>query len=222
MKTILLFSGGLDSTSLLFKILAENKGIGSEVKCLGINYGQRHKKELLKASQIAMYAGVEYRVMDLTCITPLLTGSSQTDTSVPVPEGRYDEPSMKKTIVPNRNMIMLSIATAWAISSRFHRVAYAAHAGDHAIYPDCRPEFTDALQGAISKCDWETPTLHAPFIHMNKGQCAAIGYMHEAPLHMTWSCYKGLDKHCGRCGACVERREAFQQVGIVDPTEYSA
>ena len=220
MKTVLIYSGGLDSTCLLYALLREAKFIGGDVKAIGFDYGQRHKKELLAAQKIAALAEVEYRVIDLSSITPLLSGSSQTDSKVAVPEGRYDERSMKLTVVPNRNLIMLSIAAAWAISMKADRVAYAAHAGDMAVYPDCRPAFVNAANAVFGLCDWHGVRLYAPFVNLSKGGCLKAGVEAKAPFELTWSCYKGLDKHCGKCGACTERREAFQEAGVKDPTIY--
>jgi 7-cyano-7-deazaguanine synthase len=218
MKTILIYSGGLDSTSLLYWL----KKRGDEVRCLGFDYGQRHKKELAWATLITAQAQVPFTVVDLQSITPLLVGSSQTDPNVPVPEGRYDEPNMKLTVVPNRNMIMLSIAMAQAISLKFDAVAYAAHAGDHTIYPDCRAGFVNAMRMVAERCDWHTLSIETPFLMYDKGECLQQGHLCGAPLVMTWSCYKGAAKHCGKCGACTERKEAFQKARVTDPTQYEA
>ena len=146
MKTVLIYSGGLDSTVLLYELLAQ----GDDVAALSVDYGQRHRREIDAAQSIAASLGVEHRVADLSGIRGLLAGSSQTSDDVDVPEGHYAEESMKATVVPNRNMIMLSLAVGWAISRKADRVAYAAHGGDHAIYPDCRAEFVDALARAVA------------------------------------------------------------------------
>jgi 7-cyano-7-deazaguanine synthase len=150
-------------------------------------------------------------------------GSSQTDKSVPVPEGHYEEESMKQTVVPNRNMILLALAGAWAISTKSDAIAYAAHSGDHAIYPDCRPEFTEAMSDALRLCDWHEVKLMRPFLYptpMSKADIVKLGTSLGVPFELTWSCYKGGEKHCGKCGTCVERVEAFQLAGVEDPTEY--
>lgn len=219
-KVLVLHSGGMDSTVCLAKAIKD----GHEVRCMGIHYGQRHAKELEAATRIQDYYKIipERRgVVDLQIIRPLLKGSSQTDPKVAVPEGHYEEESMKKTVVPNRNMIMLSVAVAGAISAGYEQVWYAAHAGDHAIYPDCRPEFVEAMQRAIGLCDWTPISLGAPFIQMTKSQIAKLGAELDAPLHMTWSCYKGGAHHCGVCGTCVERKEAFKLAKVPDPTIYT-
>lgn len=214
---VLTFSGGLDSTVLLYYLKYK---LGSKVRCLSIDYGQRHRKELDHATQIARLTSTEYQIADLRSIRGLLAGSSQTSVGIEVPEGHYAEESMKQTIVPNRNMILLSLATAWAISTKSDAVAYAAHAGDHAIYPDCKPEFIRAMEGAIAECDWSPPILIAPFKDKTKAEVVKLGHELQVPFHLTWSCYKGGDKHCGKCGTCTERKEAFQLAGVTDPTEY--
>lgn len=216
MKTILIYSGGLDSTVLLFKLLRE----GHEVRALGIDYGQRHRKELDAATRICKGAGVDYQIADLIGIRPFLAGSSQTDDAVVVPHGHYEEESMKLTVVPNRNMIMLSVAVAYAISTKSHSVSYAAHGGDHAIYPDCREEFASALNTAALLADWHQVRIDRPFVRESKASIVALGQRLCVPFAEAWSCYEGGAVHCGKCGTCVERREAFQLAGITDPTTY--
>jgi len=217
MKIVLIYSGGMDSTTLLYQLRAE----GHDVRCLSIDYGQRHRRELDGAREICQALGVEQRVADLTSVAPLLAGSALTSADVEVPEGHYEAENMKLTVVPNRNMLMLSVAIAWAVSTKCDAVAYAAHGGDHAIYPDCRPEFIQAMNVAAGLCDWHTVQILAPYQQMDKGDIARIGTDLGVPYGKTWSCYKGLDKHCGRCGACNERREAFALAGVPDPTEYA-
>ena len=141
MKLVLIYSGGLDSSVLLYHLRAE----GHEVRCLGIDYGQRHRRELQAGRAICERTGIEYRLLDLSAIRPLLGGSALTD-ALEVPAGPYTLESMKTTVVPNRNMILLALALAWAVSLRADGVAYAAHAGDHPVYPDCRPEFIAAFE----------------------------------------------------------------------------
>lgn len=217
MKTILIYSGGLDSTVLLFHLRDEGHG----VKALGIDYGQRHRRELDHAQGIASDIGVPFRVADLSPLGPFLAGSSQTS-DLEVPEGHYADESMKLTVVPNRNMLMLSVAIAWAVSTKADAVAYAAHAGDHAIYPDCRPEFAKAMDEAARLCDWSPVELFRPFIGMTKADIVRRGAELAVPFEKTWSCYKGLDAHCGKCGTCVERREAFKVSGVKDATQYAS
>lgn len=216
MKAILIFSGGMDSATLLFSLLHQ----GHEVKCLGIDYGQRHRKEIEAAMLICGVQKIPYTLVDLSAIRPLLKGSSQTDDTVEVPEGHYAEENMKKTVVPNRNMIMLSVAAAYAISEKADAVVYGAHSGDHAIYPDCRPEFVKAMTQAMELADWHTVTLVAPFSAMTKGEIAKLGLSLKVPYELTWTCYAGREKHCGKCGSCSERLEAFEFAGAADPVAY--
>lgn len=218
-NTILLYSGGIDSTVLLYYLKYR---LGNKVRCLSVNYDQRHKRELTHAEKITDALGTEYRLIDLSGSKNILAGSSQTSPEIEVPEGHYTEESMKATVVPNRNMILLSLATAWAITTKSGCVAYAPHAGDHAIYPDCRPDFVKAMRNAISACDWNPPLLMTPFITLTKAQIVKIGDEHGVPFAKTYSCYKGGEKHCGKCGTCTERREAFQLAKVNDPTEYLA
>ena len=216
MKALVLFSGGLDSTVLAAQLLAD----GAETRLLSIDYGQRHAKELHQAEKIAEALGLPHRILRLPYLGPLLGGSSLTDDQVELPEGHYAEESMKATVVPNRNMILLALAGGHALSIGFDTIAYAAHAGDHTIYPDCRPEFADAMETALGLADWEKLSLHRPFVHLSKTDLVKKGAELGAPLHLTWSCYAGREIHCGKCGTCVERKEAFALAKIPDPTEY--
>ena len=216
-RTVLIYSGGMDSTVLLYYLRSR----GHEVLPLGINYGQRHAKELLAGEEICRGLGLEYRVASLEALQPFLKGSSQTDSGVPVPHGHYAAENMKVTVVPNRNMLMLSVAIAHAISSKAEHVAYAAHRGDHAIYPDCRPEFVQAMQVAAMLCDWSPVRLIAPLVNMTKADLASVGAEMGVPFEKTWSCYEGSAVHCGKCGTCVERKEAFDLAGVPDPTVYA-
>jgi 7-cyano-7-deazaguanine synthase len=216
MKTVAIFSGGLDSTVLVYDLVSK----GDEVKLLSVDYGQRHRKEIEFARATADRLGVEHRVADLRSLTSLLAGSSLTSTEVAVPDGHYAEDSMKATVVPNRNMIMLAVAGGWAISLRFDRVAFGAHGGDHAIYPDCRAEFADAMDAVLALADWHKIQLVRPFVGITKTDIVTLGAKLGVPFENTWSCYKGTELHCGRCGTCVERREAFHLAGIQDPTTY--
>lgn len=216
MKIVVIYSGGLDSTVLLHHLLHE----GHQVHALSINYGQRHRCELKSASTIAQMLAVPHELADLSGIQHLLAGSSLTSPEIPVAEGHYTESSMKSTIVPNRNMLFLALATSYALSINASAVAYAAHNGDHAIYPDCRSEFADAMQTAIQLADWNTIELMRPFVDWSKADIVQRGYQLNTPLEKTWSCYNGGHVHCGRCGTCIERREAFDLCGIKDPTLY--
>ncbi len=219
MKTVLCFSGGLDSTVLLWWL----KEQGHTVRCLSVNYGQRHKKELGVAANLCKIAGVEHYVADISNLLPLFAGSSQTSQEIAVPDGHYAEETMKATVVPNRNMVLLALAGSWAVATNSDYITYAAHTGDHAIYPDCRPEFTNAMASALNLCDWHMVALWTPFLKpvpMSKVDIVKLGKQLDCPMEKTWSCYKGGVLHCGKCGTCTERREAFQLSGVADLTKY--
>jgi 7-cyano-7-deazaguanine synthase len=214
MDAVALLSGGLDSTTLAYKLAHE----GMALRAVSFDYGQRHRRELDAARDIAGRLGIPHTVVRLELDLP---GSALTDPVVPVPEGHYADESMRATVVPNRNAMMLSIAFAVAIAHRADKVAYAAHAGDHPVYPDCRPAFVSAFQAMQRVAsDWQ-PDLHTPFIYKTKADIVHIGAELGVPFEATWSCYGGGEVHCGRCGTDVERREAFELAGIEDPTEYA-
>ena len=216
MKAVVLFSGGLDSTVLASHLISK----GAEVRLLSIDYGQRHAKELAHGEDLAKHMNLPRKSLLLPDLGDLLKGSSLTDDSVELPKGHYAEESMKATVVPNRNMILLALAGGYALSSGFDTIAYAAHAGDHFIYPDCRPEFAEAMEKALGLADWNDLSLYRPFVDMTKADLVNLGTELESPLGMTWSCYAGMDVHCGKCGTCVERKEAFELAKVPDPTKY--
>jgi 7-cyano-7-deazaguanine synthase len=217
MKTIVICSGGLDSVSLAYKVAAEN----TLHSLLSFDYGQRHKKELDYAARCAVALGVPHQIIDITTIGASLTGSALTD-DIDVPDGHYAEDSMKVTVVPNRNAIMLAIAFGVAAAQDADAVATAVHGGDHFIYPDCRPGFIDAFQAMQNQAldGYATVQLYTPFVNGSKGDIVTAGAAVNTPFADTWSCYKGGAQHCGRCGTCVERREAFDMAGVTDPTPY--
>lgn len=217
---VLCFSGGMDSTVLA----AHYHHAGHSLILLSCDYGQRHHRELEAARQVADHFNAEHHIIDLTTVGSLLPGSALTDPGVTVPEGHYAAESMRITVVPNRNAIMANIAVGVASARHADVVALGIHAGDHAVYPDCRPEFLSALQTCVSTAlaGHHTPRVEAPFITWSKTRIARRGAELDAPLHLTWSCYKGGEAHCGRCGTCVERREAFRDAGLPDPTTYQA
>lgn len=213
-KCVLILSGGMDSGTLLFDLHDQ----GYDVHALTVNYGQRHVKEIECAKNLAVLAATDHVILDLSSIAPaLFKGSSQTDSTVPVPEGHYAEENMKKTVVPNRNMILLSMAIAYAISLKVDKVFYGAHAGDHAIYPDCRKEFVEAMKTAAALCDWSPITIEAPYLDITKVEILHDGLAMHVPYEHTWTCYVGDDKPCGKCGSCQERAEAFEKNNEVDP-----
>lgn len=213
-SSIVLLSGGLDSTVLLAKLVAEKR----RVLAMGVDYGQRHSREIEAARAVCAYYGVEYRLADLRGISAFFGKNSLTDSAVPVYEGEYNEDGMKNTVVPARNLLLVSLATAWAISEKCDTVAYAAHGGDHAIYPDCREEFAEKLDAVVRISDWHPVRLERPFVGMTKGEIVALGASLGAPLHLTWSCYNGGNAHCGKCATCLERSAAFREAGVPDPT----
>lgn len=209
-KTVCVLSGGMDSTTLLYQLLAE----GDKVLAISFDYGQRHKKELDYAAKTCQKMGVEHQVIDLGGINILLQGSALTSPDIAVPEGHYADESMKVTVVPNRNMILMAIAGAYAISQGCGRLAVAVHAGDHTIYPDCRPNFVSLFEQALQAGNYEQLTVYAPFLHWSKSQIARLG--RELGVNYdqdTWSCYKGEEEPCGKCGTCIERKEALEALG---------
>jgi 7-cyano-7-deazaguanine synthase len=218
-KAVAIVSGGLDSVTLAY--LLHQKG--HELRLLSFDYGQRHKKELEFAQRCATRLEAAFDVIDVTTITPFLKGSSLTD-AVPVPEGHYAASNMAITVVPNRNAIMLSIAYAVAVAEHAHIVAIGVHAGDHYIYPDCRPAFINAFDTmqrlAVEGFGEPDLRLEAPFLHLSKQEIVSLGTKLGVSYRDTWSCYKGGEKHCGRCGTCVERKHAFRDARITDPTLY--
>jgi 7-cyano-7-deazaguanine synthase len=218
-RAIAIVSGGLDSVTLAHFLHAE----GYELHLLSFNYGQRHRKELAYAERCAKRLDAEFDIIDLSDIVRFLKGSALTD-AIPVPDGHYAAPTMSITVVPNRNAMMLSVAYAVAVAEQAQIVAIGVHAGDHFIYPDCRPEFIasfDTMQ-RIATEGFADPhlRLESPFVHLGKHQIVQLGTRLQVPFADTWSCYKGGEKHCGTCGTCFERKEAFKLADVPDPTEY--
>lgn len=218
MKTLVICSGGMDSVALAHKVAAERELIG----LVSFDYGQRHKKEVGFAEAAAKRLGVPFDLIDMRHVGAFLSGSALTD-DVDVPDGHYAEGNMKVTVVPNRNAIMLAVAFGVAAAKGADAVATAVHGGDHFIYPDCRPGFIDAFQAMQNKAleGYAEVQLYTPFLNISKADIATEGTKHNTPFAETWSCYKGGDLHCGRCGTCVERREAFHLAGVEDPTAYA-
>lgn len=219
MKAVALLSGGLDSSTLVYWL---KRDMLAEITALSFYYGQRHKRELQAAADIADRLSIKHYVVNLHGAGSLIAGnSSLVNKEVEVPEGAYDAPSMTQTIVPNRNAIMLSIAYGVAVANGYDTVAFAAHAGDHEIYPDCREDFASAFESAMILANRpHYIELLRPFITSTKAEIVQLGADLHVPYELTWSCYKGDTMHCGRCGTCVERAEAFDLAGVPDPTEY--
>lgn len=218
MKTVVICSGGLDSVSLAHMVAAEHE----LVRLVSFDYGQRHRKELDFAAECAARLGVPHDLIDMRAIGAHLSGSALTD-DVDVPDGHYAEETMRITVVPNRNAIMLAIAFGIAAAQKADAVATAVHGGDHFIYPDCRPGFVSAFEEMQRHAldGYAAVRLFTPFVHLPKSAIVTAGAKHGTPFAETWSCYKGAETHCGRCGTCVERREAFHLAGVADPTTYA-
>jgi 7-cyano-7-deazaguanine synthase len=217
-KHLVLFSGGLDSTALLWRI--SDFYNPENTIALSFNYGQRHGVELVAAKTLAKTRGVQHTIVNIEKIGRMLR-SSQTTPGIEVPEGHYADENMKVTVVPNRNMIMLSIAAGIALSNNCEKIYTAVHAGDHFIYPDCRPTFIDAFNRAVRAGTDSNLHVGAPFIEWSKSMIVEDGDERHVPWQLTWSCYKGQALHCGRCGTCVERKEAFERAHVTDPTRYA-
>ena len=216
-KVVVIYSGGMDSFTVLNRALDQ----GHEVSALSFNYGQRHVRELDVAAKVCEALNVPHKIVDITAINTLLAGSSLTD-DIEIPEGHYEESSMKSTVVPNRNMILLSLAIGYAVSEGASAVYYGAHSGDHAIYPDCRPEFVRQMNVVSQLANYEPVEVVAPYLDVDKNAILADGLRMDLNYADTWTCYNGRDKACGKCGACVERLEAFAANGVTDPLPYEA
>jgi 7-cyano-7-deazaguanine synthase len=176
---------------------------------------------LEQAVRIAAHYGVRHEVVDVSGLGQVLAGSALTDPTVAVPHGHYAAESMRATIVPNRNAIMAAITAGVAYAWHADAITLGVHAGDHPIYPDCRPAFIERLTDLLAVATEPPLAVRAPFLHSAKSSIAARGAQLGAPLHLTWSCYEGGDLHCGRCGTCWERAEAFADAGVPDPTRYA-
>jgi 7-cyano-7-deazaguanine synthase len=216
-KVVVLLSGGMDSVTALYHAAAA----GGVAAALSFDSGSKHAtRELPEAAWHAARLGVRHVVLPLPFITAhfssaLLQGGGE------IPAGHYEEESMKQTVVPFRNGILLAIAGGFAESCGAGGVLIAAHAGDHAIYPDCQEEFMHAIGEAIRLGTYAQVALLRPFIRLSKAQIAARGAELGVDFARTWSCYVGAQLHCGECGTCVERREAFLEAGLADPTAYT-
>ncbi len=223
-RAVGLVSGGLDSVTLAYLLAREDGYSGERLHLLSIDYGQRHRRELQAAARCARALGARHTVLYLRGLRALLHGSALTDGGRSVPDGHYTEASMSATVVPNRNAILLALAYGAAVADGAERVATAVHAGDHAVYPDCRPAFLEAF-GAMARLATEGfahphLALYTPFARLAKAEIVARGAALGVPFADTWSCYRGGARHCGRCATCVERAEAFHRAGVADLTRY--
>lgn len=212
--SIIILSGGMDSTTMLYDYKDRI------ALALSFDYGSKHnEKELAYAKWHCEQLGIEHIIIPLSFMQQYFT-SSLLKGGEEIPEGHYADENMKSTVVPFRNGIMLAIAAGMAESRGLKHVMMANHGGDHAIYPDCRPGFVDAMSQAISEGTYEGLTILAPYTKITKSDIAAKGKALGIDYSKTWSCYKGGEKHCGKCGTCVERQEALRDAGIEDKTEY--
>ena len=214
-KVVVIFSGGMDSFTVLNLAVKE----GLEVFALSFDYGQRHNKELDYAARACKTLNVQHKTVDITAINQLIGGSSLTS-DIDVAEGHYEEDSMKSTVVPNRNMILLSMAVGYAVSICAKKVYYGAHSGDHAIYPDCRPEFVHKMNDVCAIANYEAVEIVTPYLAVSKTAILTAGLEMGLDYNLTWTCYNGREKACGKCGACQERLEAFTENGVTDPLAY--
>ncbi|MDE7413864.1 MAG: 7-cyano-7-deazaguanine synthase QueC [Muribaculaceae bacterium] len=212
--SVIVLSGGMDSVTLLHQ---QKERIALAVT---FDYGSNHNaREIACAARQCELLGVEHIVIPLEFMSRYFESSLLSGADA-IPEGHYADENMKSTVVPFRNGIMLSVACGLAESRGLMHVMLANHGGDHAIYPDCRRGFVDAMSLAMSEGTYDGVTIIAPFTDLKKGDIAAIGAKLGVDYSLTYSCYKGGEHHCGVCGTCVERKEAFQEAGVPDPTCY--
>jgi 7-cyano-7-deazaguanine synthase len=217
-KAVVLVSGGMDSVCALYEAHQEHQVVAA----VSFDYGSKHNhKEIPLAAYHCERLGVPHRVIQLSFVGELFN-SSLLQSGASIPDGHYEEQTMKQTVVPLRNGIMLSIAAGFAESIEAQALVIAAHAGDHAIYPDCREEFMRAMADAVRLGTYAAIEIIRPFILLTKAQIAQRGQELGVDFSKTWSCYKGATIHCGACGTCVERREAFLVAGLSDPTMYAS
>lgn len=212
--SVIILSGGMDSVTLLYD---KKEKIALAVT---FDYGSNHAmREIECAKYHCEQLGIEHLVINLDFMHKYFK-SSLLEGADAIPEGHYADENMKSTVVPFRNGIMLSIACGIAESRGLHSVMIANHGGDHAIYPDCRPTFISSMSEAMAYGTYEHVRVDAPYTGITKTDIAKIGAGLGIDYTKTWSCYKGGERHCGKCGTCVERKEAFRDAGIEDMTEY--
>lgn len=220
MKSVLIFSGGLDSTTLLYKL----KNEGHDVFPITFLYGQKHCRELKSAKKICQNLNVMHKVIDLSALQTVLDSAlTNPDISIPsVPSGAQFYETLKTTVVPNRNAIFLSVAAGYAQSIGAKNIFFAAHYSDRGMYPDCREEFISSFENMTKlSLDDDTVSVSSPFATIKKYEVVKIGNSLNVPFELTWSCYEGKDRHCGRCSACRERKNAFIEASVSDTTKYS-
>lgn len=214
-KVVVIYSGGMDSFTVLHNAIRA----GHDVYALSFNYGQRHVKELVCAQNVCQELGIHHKIVDISAINQLIGGSSLTD-DIEVPEGHYAADNMKSTVVPNRNMILLSLAVGYAVSLDAQAVYYGAHSGDHFIYPDCRPEFVQKMNDVCQIANYEPVDIISPYLQQTKIEILKDGLAMGLDYSKTWTCYNGRERACGKCGSCQERLEAFTLNNTTDPLPY--
>ncbi len=216
MKVCVLLSGGMDSVTALHEMLRSDEVLA----CISFDYGAKHNaREIPFARLHAQRHGVAHHIVALDFMDRLFQ-SALLRSGGPIPDGHYAADSMRQTVVPFRNGIMLAVAAGFAESIGAEGVVIAAHAGDHAIYPDCREPFLRAMGEAMGEGTYARIQLLRPFVHLDKAGIARRGAALGVDFAETWSCYKGGEIHCGVCGTCIERREALALAGLPDPTRY--
>lgn len=216
MDAVLILSGGMDSTVLLAHELSR----GTQIAALSFDYGSKHNsRELPMAAATCDKYGVLHRIVALPFMNELFS-SSLLQSGAAIPDGAYDADSMKSTVVPFRNAILMSIAVGWAESIGASRVLIGSHSGDHHIYPDCRPEFNEAMDRTARLGTDGKVCLDFPFAHLDKRDIGDLGRTLGVDFSATWTCYKGGETHCGTCGACDERKYALRHAEHLDPTRY--
>ena len=210
-SVLVVYSGGLDSYTLLNKAMKKF----DRVEAITFNYGQKHNKEIEYAKSNCVELNIKHEVVNLY-LENILAGSALVG-DIDIPEGNYDKEKMKQTIVPNRNMIMISVAASLVIKNDIEYLWYAAHSGDHEIYPDCRPEFIDKMAAVLEICDYHKIKFEAPFQNLSKNEIVATGLSMNLDYSKTWTCYEGKEKPCGKCSACLERALSFEANNTEDP-----
>ncbi len=219
-KAIAIVSGGIDSCTLLYELQNQH----FETHALTFVYGQKHSKEIEAAKRITSKLKVDHKIIDISAVKGIINSSSLINDNISIPEvpetvEHYD--TLQSTIVPNRNSIFLSLAIAYAVNIGANHVYYGAHASDRGVYPDCRREFVDAFAHAerLATDNFDL-TVRAPFVNSTKSDIVRLGSRLGVPFGITWSCYQGGNTHCGTCSSCRERKRAFVEAGVEDPTEY--
>jgi len=217
-KAVIILSGGVDSTTLLYDLKDKDY---YDLYPIIFDYGQKHHREIEAAVSTLRKLKIPPKIANLRLLGELAP-SALTRDSIAVPEGHYEEESMKQTVVPNRNMVFLSLAISYAIGLKAEIVFYGAHCGDHCTYPDTRLEFVKAMQEVARLCDWNRMQIDAPYLLMDKAEIIKRGLELKVDYSKTVTCYCGREKACGKCGSCSERLQAFAKNKVIDPIEYDS